>query len=141
MLATQAQGGWHEGFGRLGCGRSASVVGRVQCGRARLAEAADQPSDGARLDVEGRGDGGAILAGLKALPDGLTYWHRKGARHGSGSRRGLARGTGLQCTTSPTQRTNFVSQFRGPTSCRVTARLPPIPIKSAYTSSPGRNRG
>jgi hypothetical protein len=72
MLTTQAEGGLHERFGGLGSCRSATVVGRVHCGRTRLAEALDQTSHGARLEVEGRSDGGAILAGLEALPDGLT---------------------------------------------------------------------
>jgi hypothetical protein len=83
MLAAQAEGGLHERFGGLGCGRPASVVGRVHRGWACLAEAGDQPSDGARLQVEGRSDGRAILAGLKALPDGLPNWHRQGTRHGT----------------------------------------------------------
>jgi hypothetical protein len=82
MLAPQAQGGLHQGFGGLGCGRSATVVGRKQGLRIATTETTQEMPDGARQQAEGVGDGGAILAILVAPPDGLAQGHGEWARHG-----------------------------------------------------------
>ena len=76
MLPPQVDGGSDQGLGGLGCRGPARVVGGGDRRLARPAEAAGQAADGARLEVEGRGDGRDILAGLEAPPDGLADGHR-----------------------------------------------------------------
>jgi len=76
MVPPQVHGGSDQRFGGLGCRGPARLVGGDDRRRARPAEAAGPAADGARLEVEGRGDGRDILAGLEAPPDGLTDGHR-----------------------------------------------------------------
>jgi hypothetical protein len=94
MLAAQAEGGLHERFGEPGCRRSASVVGRGQGVRVATTEAVQEMPDGARLQAEDLGDGGAILAILVASPDGLAHRHGKWTRHGPFSIKDAGRGIG-----------------------------------------------
>jgi hypothetical protein len=76
MVPPQVHGGSDQRFGGLGCRGPAGLVGGDDSRRARPAQAADQAADSAGLEVEGRGDGRDILAGLEAPPDGLTDGHR-----------------------------------------------------------------
>jgi hypothetical protein len=124
MVATQAKDGLHEGFGGLGRRRPTPVVGRAQEDRITTAATAQQMPDGARCQTEGLGDGGAILAILVAPPDRLAHGQGQWARHGPFSIEDAGRSIGPQCIPVPTLRQNFVSQFRGKTSCRVTIGNP-----------------
>ena len=72
MLPPQVEGGSDERIGGLGCRRPAPVIRRGQGGRIAVTEAVEQAADRARGQVEGAGDGGAILAILIATPDGLA---------------------------------------------------------------------
>jgi hypothetical protein len=73
-------------------------------------------------------------------PGSLARWLGAPARGVGEARAVLHRGRGSrhwpQCMPVPIQRQNFVLLFRGKTSCRVTARLPPIPIYSCYHRNP-----
>jgi hypothetical protein len=120
MVTTQVNNGLHKRFGGLGRCRTAPVVGRNQQGRITTAATVQEMPDGARGQTEGLGDGGAILALLVAPPDGLAQRHGDWARHGPFSIEDVDRGIGPQCMSVPTLRQNFVSQFHGKTSCRVT---------------------
>jgi hypothetical protein len=124
VLAAQIQGRLHKPIGGLGRGRPAAVVGGGQEGRVATTEAVEQMPDRARRQVEGTGDGGAILAGLVAPPDGLAQGRGEWARHGPFSIKDAGQATGPQCIPVPIARQNFVSQFRGETLCRVTGSVP-----------------
>src|SRR2546428_11051462 len=101
MLPAEALGGLHEEFCGLGRHRSAPVVGGKLNGLTVLPNALEQMSDGSRCEAEGLGDGGAILAGLVAPPDGLAHGHRERTRHGRSSIEGLASRTLPQCMVVP----------------------------------------
>jgi hypothetical protein len=88
---------------------AAPVIGGDHTGFSLLAEAMDQPPDGARGEAEDLGDGGTILAILIAPPDGVTNGHGKRARHVSSSMRGLELASFLEVYACPN---------RGQTSCR-----------------------
>jgi hypothetical protein len=81
MLAAKPYGGLHDRHRRLRCRGPATVIGGDQGGLAFLTEPANQAADGARGEAEGLSDGGAILAVLRAAPDGLA--------HGTGIGRGM----------------------------------------------------
>jgi hypothetical protein len=124
MVATQVNNGLDERFGGLGRRGAAPVVGGNQHGRITTTATAQEMPDGTRNQTEGLGDGGAILALLVAPPDGLAHRQGDRARHGPFSREDADRGIGPQCISVPTPRQNFVSQFHGKTSCRVTPAHP-----------------
>jgi hypothetical protein len=76
MLPPQVHDGSDQRLGGPGRRGAACLVRGGDRGLAGLPEAARQAADGAGLEVEGRGDGRDILAGLEAPPDGLTDGQR-----------------------------------------------------------------
>jgi hypothetical protein len=117
MLAAEGLGGTDEEFGGLGRRHPTAVVGGEHRIPARRAEAGHETADGARREVEGRGDGGGILAVLVPPPDGLAQGHGQRLRHGVNSQGTSERRPGQECT--PTRR-------RGQTSCRDFAAKPHV---------------
>jgi hypothetical protein len=117
MSAPQVEGGLHQRIGGPGRRRPAPVVRGGQGGRVLTTEAVEQVAVRARGKVEGRGDGGAILAILVATPDGLAYGQGDRAWHGLFSIEGMGRGTGPHCTAI---------EPRGKTSCRDFAAEPHV---------------
>ena len=75
MLASQFQRGLDQRIGGLGRRRPAPVVRRGQSDRIATPEAGEQISDRPRGQVEGLGNGSAVLTILVATPDRLTYRH------------------------------------------------------------------
>jgi hypothetical protein len=86
VLAAQGQGRLHDRLRWLGGRGPAVVIVGEHGGLALMAETVDQPSDGARGQSQGLGDGGAILAVLVAPPDGQAHGYGEGTRHGPSSR-------------------------------------------------------
>lgn len=85
VVATEGDGLLDEGLGELRCRGPAPVIRRSYGVLAKAPEPEDQLADGAWCESEFLGDRGAILAVLGTPPDGLSYGHGEGARHGRSS--------------------------------------------------------
>jgi hypothetical protein len=75
MLTSQIEGGLDQRISGLGRRRPAPVVRRGQRKRLATPEAVEQMPDRPRGQVEGLGNGGAVLTILVATPDRLTDRH------------------------------------------------------------------
>jgi hypothetical protein len=88
MLAAQADGVGDQVGGDLGRLRPAAVVAGVDARFAQPCEAAEQPGDGAGVEVEGVGDGGRGLALAPAAEGGAADGDGYRSRHDEASERG-----------------------------------------------------
>jgi hypothetical protein len=85
MFPAEAQGGLQNGLRGLRGGLPASVVRGEKRVLAAMPKAVEQTTDGPRGEAQGRGDSRAVLAILKAPPEGLADGHGDGTRHGGAS--------------------------------------------------------